>query len=47
MSIDPARRALLAMALGAFGIATGEFVTLAWIFHGCDRGGPLVGGPAF
>jgi len=28
MSIDPARRALLAMALGAFGIATGEFVTL-------------------
>jgi len=28
MSIDPTRRALLALALGAFGIATGEFVTL-------------------
>jgi DHA1 family inner membrane transport protein len=28
MSIDPVRRALLALALGAFGISTGEFVTL-------------------
>jgi MFS transporter, DHA1 family, inner membrane transport protein len=28
MSIDPSRRALLALSLGAFGIATGEFVTL-------------------
>jgi DHA1 family inner membrane transport protein len=28
MSIDPPRRALLALSLGAFGIATGEFVTL-------------------
>ena len=28
MSTDPARRALLALSLGAFGIATGEFVSL-------------------
>jgi DHA1 family inner membrane transport protein len=28
MLVDPLRRALLALALGAFGIATGEFVTL-------------------
>jgi len=28
MLVDPSRRALLALALGAFGIATGEFVTL-------------------
>jgi DHA1 family inner membrane transport protein len=28
MSTDPARGALLALALGAFGIATGEFVTM-------------------
>jgi DHA1 family inner membrane transport protein len=28
MSTDPARRALIAMAVGAFGIATGEFVTM-------------------
>ena len=36
MSVDPAQRALLALALGAFGIATGEFVTLGLLPNMAD-----------
>src|SRR5215213_2908441 len=36
MSNGPARRALLAMALGAFGIATGEFVTMGLLPNMAD-----------